>query len=65
MPAVTVKGMSCNHCRQAVTEALQAIPGVTDVTVDLTTGEASWKENQPVDPAEIKKAIVKLGFEVQ
>ena len=62
MPAVTVKGMSCNHCRQAVTEALQAIPGVT---VDLATGEAAWKETQPVDVAEVKKAIVKLGFEVQ
>ena len=62
MPAVTVKGMSCNHCRQAVTEALQAIP---DVTVDLATGEAAWKETQPVDVAEVKKAIVKLGFEVQ
>lgn len=65
MPAVTVKGMSCNHCREAVTKALQAIPGVTDVTVDLATGEAAWKETQPVDPAEIRKAITKLGFEVQ
>lgn len=65
MPAVTVKGMSCNHCRQAVTDALNAIPGVTDVNVDLATGEATWKETQPVDVAEIKKAIVKIGFEVQ
>lgn len=65
MPAVTVKGMSCNHCRQAVTEALNAIPGVTDVNVDLASGEATWKETQPVDPAEVKKAIVKLGFDVQ
>ena len=35
MPTLTVKGMSCNHCKQAVTKALEAIPGVSDVSVDL------------------------------
>ena len=23
---LTVKGMSCNHCKQAVTQALEALP---------------------------------------
>ena len=55
--------MSCNHCKQAVTKALEAIPGVSDVNVDLEKGEAAWKESQPVDIAEVKKAINKLGFE--
>ena len=35
MPTLTVKGMSCNHCKQAVTQALEALPGVSDVNVDL------------------------------
>mgnify|MGYP002555511504 CR=1 FL=1 len=30
MPTLTVKGMSCNHCKQAVTQALEALPGVSD-----------------------------------
>ena len=60
MPTLTVKGMSCNHCKQAVT---QALPGVSDVNVDLEKGEATWKESQPLDIAEVKKAINKLGFE--
>ena len=55
MPTLTVKGMSCNHCKQAVTQALEALPGVSDVNVDL--------ESQPLDIAEVKKAINKLGFE--
>ena len=63
MPTLTVKGMSCNHCKQAVTKALEAIPGVSDVSVDLEKGEASWTESRPVDIAEVKKAINKLGFE--
>ena len=48
MPTLTVKGMSCNHCKQDVTQALEALPGVSDVNVDLE---------------EVKKAINKLGFE--
>ena len=71
MPTLTVKGMSCNHCKQAdgirpvtfLLEALEALPGVSDVNVDLEKGEATWKESQPLDIAEVKKAINKLGFE--
>ena len=61
--AHSVKGMSCNHCKQAVTQALEALPGVSDVNVNLEKGEATWKESQPLDIAEVKKAINKLGFE--
>ena len=63
MPTLSVKGMSCNHSKQAVTQALEALPGVSDVNVDLEKGEATWKESQPLDIAEVKKAINKLGFE--
>ncbi len=63
MPTLTVKGMSCNHCKQAVTKALEAIPGVSDVSVDLEKGEASWTESRPVDIAGVKKAVNTLGFE--
>ena len=63
MPTLTVKGMSCNHCKQAVPQALEALPGVSDVNVDLEKGEATWKESPPLDIAEVKKAINKLGFE--
>ena len=40
MPTLTVKGMSCNHCKQAVTQALEALPGVSDVNVDLEKGRS-------------------------
>ena len=64
MPTITVKGMSCNHCVQSVTKALEALPGVSGVKVDLLSGKASFEEATPVDLAVVKKAIEKIGFEV-
>ena len=34
----TVEGMTCGHCVKAVTEEISAIPGVSDVAVELETG---------------------------
>jgi copper chaperone len=64
MPSITVKGMTCNHCRMSVTKALEALPGVTNVNVDLLSGKASFDAAEPLDPALVKKAIEKIGFEV-
>jgi copper chaperone len=34
MTTITVKGMSCEYCEQAVEEALQGISGVSDARAD-------------------------------
>ena len=34
----SVSGMTCDHCRRAVTEEISAVAGVESVTVDLPTG---------------------------
>lgn len=65
MPSIIVKGMTCNHCLMSVTKALEAIPGVTQVKVDLLSGQASFEETAPVDLGVVKKAIEKIGFEVK
>lgn len=36
-----VTGMTCGHCVSAVTEEITALPGVTDVAVDLAPEGAS------------------------
>jgi copper chaperone len=64
MPSMTVKGMTCNHCRMSVTKTLESLPGVSNVNVDLLTGKASFDSSAPLDPALVKKAIEKIGFEV-
>jgi copper chaperone len=35
-----IAGMSCNHCKMAVEKALQAVPGVEKVQVDLEKKQA-------------------------
>lgn len=37
----SVDGMTCGHCVQHVTEELTALPGVTDVQIELVTGGSS------------------------
>ena len=63
MPVVKVKGMSCQHCVNAVTEAMEAL-GATDVTVDLLSGEVTYAETAPIPAESVKDAVTKIGFEV-
>lgn len=65
MSTVRIKGMRCGHCVGSVTKALEAIDGVGNVKVDLTTGEATYDEKKPVEIAKIKAAISAIGFEVE
>lgn len=64
MTTIHVKGMSCDHCSQAVTKALSAIPGVSDVKVNLADGEVRFEEASPVDAETVRQAIERIGFEV-
>jgi len=64
MATIQIRGMSCNHCVTAVTKALGAIDGVSNVKVDLAKGEASFDEAKPVDRGIIRERIKKAGFEV-
>jgi copper chaperone len=57
-----IAGMSCNHCKMAVEKALQAVPGVEKVQVDLEKKQAviEGKANRQ----ELVKAIEETGYEV-
>ena len=57
-----VEGMMCTHCKAAVEKACKAVPGVTDVVVDLKGKTATVTGN--ADVAALKKAIMDEGFEV-
>lgn len=62
MTTVKIKGMSCQHCVAATTKALNALPGISKVQVDLQKGEASYEGS--IDVETVKAAIQKIGFEV-
>lgn len=57
---INVTGMSCQHCVGAVTRALEAVPGVTAVEVDLDTGLA--RVQGEADPAALVRAISEAGY---
>jgi copper chaperone CopZ len=57
-----VTGMTCAHCRRAVTEEISAVGGVDSVTVDLATGTVTVTAAQPVDRADIAAAVDEAGY---
>jgi Cu+-exporting ATPase len=59
-----VEGMMCMHCQKHVTEALQALPGVTAVDVNLDTKLAKVTATRDIPQAEFKQAITAAGYEL-
>ncbi|MDR2952933.1 MAG: copper ion binding protein [Treponema sp.] len=60
-----VKGMSCEHCVKAVTNALNGLAGVKDAAVDLKGGTASFSfDPSAVTLDAVKAAIIDEGYEV-
>ncbi|MFA6465850.1 MAG: cation transporter [Desulfurivibrionaceae bacterium] len=64
MPTIQIKGMRCGHCSASVTSALNAIDGISEVSIALDKGEATFTQSRDVPMADIKKAIAAIGFEV-
>lgn len=62
METLNIKGMSCQHCVGSVKKALENLPGISQVTVDLAAGQATFL-NQGVDRQRLRAAISKIGFE--
>jgi copper chaperone len=62
MTTISIKGMSCQHCVASTKKALEEIPGVSNVEVNLDKAEANYEGNVSKDI--IKEAITKIGFEV-
>jgi len=64
---VDVSGMTCGHCVRAVTEELTAIPGVTDVEVDLVADGVShvtFTSTHPVADDAVAAAITEAGYAI-
>ena len=57
-----VDGMMCEHCKARVENALQAVPGVQTVTVDLSAKTAAVTGN--ADFETLKKAVTDAGYSV-
>ncbi len=59
----TVTGMTCEHCVRSVTEEVSAIPGVTDLEIDLATGAlAVTTADAPVADDAVRDAVTEAGY---
>lgn len=61
---VTVLGMSCEHCAQAVTDALGAVSGVRSVDVTVSSGFVTVTSDRELAASEIADAVHEAGYSV-
>jgi copper chaperone len=59
-----VKGMTCGHCVTSVRTEVSAVPGVSEVAVDLGSGEVTVTSVEPVDQEAIRAAVDEAGYEL-
>ena len=58
----TVAGMTCDHCKKAVTTEVSAVAGVESVQVDLDTKEVTVV-GEGLDDTVLRAAIEEAGYE--
>ena len=59
-----VTGMHCSHCVSSVTEEVSAISGVSDVRVDLASGQLVVISDDAIAFEEIEAAVDEAGYTV-
>jgi copper chaperone len=57
-----VQGMHCGHCVASVTEEVSTIPGVSDVQVDLGSGELVITSDTGIPAQEVQAAVDAAGY---
>jgi copper ion binding protein len=60
----TVTGMTCAHCVNSVSAEVGALAGVSDVRVDLATGQLTVTSEQPLDTEAVRGAVDEAGYEL-
>jgi copper chaperone CopZ len=58
-----ISGMTCGNCVKHVTQALQAVPGVERVSVNLESGTAEVEGD--VSNEQLRAAIEEEGYELE
>jgi copper chaperone CopZ len=58
----TVQGMTCAHCVAAVSEEVSAIPGVSDVAVDLASGLVTVTAEPAPSAEAVAAAVDEAGY---
>jgi copper ion binding protein len=59
-----VSGMTCGHCVAAVEQEIDRIAGVSDVVVDLASGQVTVTSSRPLTTDELVAAVDEAGYEL-
>jgi copper chaperone len=62
-----VTGMTCGHCVASVTEEIEELTGVREVSVDLVAGGTSTvtvTSDQPLTDDAVKDAVAEAGYQL-
>jgi copper chaperone CopZ len=64
--SLTASGLTCSMCSKSIFKALEKLPAVHSIDVDLDKSvfTIQFKENSSIKPDEIKSAVVDAGFAV-
>jgi copper chaperone len=63
MTTLTITGMTCDHCQQAVKTALEGVQGAQQVAVDLAQGRATVQGD--VQSTLLVEAVQEQGYSAQ
>ena len=61
---INVSGMTCGHCVSAVTMELSLLSSVTDVDVNLESGQVTITSDAALEQAQLATAIDEAGYEL-
>ena len=59
-----VVGMTCDHCARAVSREVSALPGVSDVHVDVTAGQVRITADRTLSNDELREAVEEAGYQL-
>jgi copper chaperone len=60
----TVEGMTCRHCADSVSERLSGMDSVTDVAVNLATGNVTVASANELSHHLVETAVTHAGYQL-
>lgn len=62
---ISVKGMSCSHCVNAIDSSIKELNGIESVDVDLAGNKVTVSfDESVVELSKVKEAIEEAGYDV-
>ncbi|MBI2473066.1 heavy-metal-associated domain-containing protein [Candidatus Uhrbacteria bacterium] len=60
----TISNLTCEACVKVTTMTLRKLAGVTDVSVDLSSGKTHIVSKEPINPDDVTNMLQAKGYTV-